>query len=211
MPYRSATFSLVIPMGDKLCRASSFSKMLFMSREFTMASLASATPPPRLMLSTPAPMPASIWPDRMEFAMLATAWSPDEHCRLTVDNGTVSGKPAVNAAMRAPAAYAPPIWTLPTLMSPSTEYGTLVWSTTALSTARSRTSGFVFRKAPRRALPMAVRSAEQSTTSSGDLWPAAVGLRWTGAEQCVSTWERRARARSHIGFGEGRERHRPSP
>ena len=109
--------------------------------------------------------------------MFATACSPEEHCRLTVDSGTVSGNPAVKAAMRAPAAYAPPIWTFPTLISPNAENGTFVASTVAFSTARSRTSGFVSRNAPRRALPIAVRRAEQITTSSGDFSPAAVGLR----------------------------------
>lgn len=49
------------------------------------------------MLSTPAPIPMSIWPSEIMRAMWLTATRPDEHWRFTVATEEVVGKPAVTA------------------------------------------------------------------------------------------------------------------
>jgi hypothetical protein len=50
------------------------------------------------MLSTPAPIPMSIWPSEIMRAMWLTATRPDEHCLLTVATEEVVGKPANSGA-----------------------------------------------------------------------------------------------------------------
>ena len=101
-----------MPIGTRQSRASGFS---WISSQFAGGiSCGLATPPPCDMLSTPAPMPASIAPDQIAAATFATACSPDEHWRLTAYSGVSAGSPARSAAIRAGPAYAPLICTLPT-------------------------------------------------------------------------------------------------
>lgn len=70
-----------------------------------------------VMLSNPTAKPISICPALILFEMSVTAMSPEEHHRLIVCNGTVSGMPAARAALRAWYG-APAVSTVPTVMSP---------------------------------------------------------------------------------------------
>jgi len=69
------------------------------------------------MLSTPAPIPISMDPQRMAWAMFAQACSPDEHCRLVVDRDVVWGMLTERAAMRKETAEVGGERTLPTQIS----------------------------------------------------------------------------------------------
>ena len=51
-----------------------------------------------LMLSTPAPIPTSIMPALIAFAMSTQAISPLEHCLFKLLTAVLAGKPAANAA-----------------------------------------------------------------------------------------------------------------
>lgn len=53
------------------------------------------------MLSIPTARPISICPALILFEMSVTAISPEEHQRLIVWTGVVSGMPAARAALRA--------------------------------------------------------------------------------------------------------------
>mmetsp|Transcript_3178 Transcript_3178/g.8233 ORF Transcript_3178/g.8233 Transcript_3178/m.8233 type:complete len:203 (+) Transcript_3178:829-1437(+) len=70
MPYRSATFSAVMPMGTRHCAASGLDTT---SLRLSGGCSLGLAPPPLLMLSTPAAMPTLIWPAWMAAATFATA------------------------------------------------------------------------------------------------------------------------------------------
>jgi hypothetical protein len=64
----------------------------------------------RLMLSTPPASMTSASPVRTARAASPTASSPEPQSRLTVEPGTVSGRPASSSAMRATLRLSSPAW-----------------------------------------------------------------------------------------------------
>mmetsp|Transcript_102340 Transcript_102340/g.293619 ORF Transcript_102340/g.293619 Transcript_102340/m.293619 type:complete len:315 (+) Transcript_102340:80-1024(+) len=160
--YFSATFSDVTPMGIMHAEARSLLPIsglsLFMSKPEVMLYIdIDSTPPAR---------PTSMMPLLMLAAMLATACKPLLHCLLTAHAGISYGKSPKNIAMREVAAPAVGCKTLPIWQSPIFLGSTLVRSTTALKRGASISSQGVSLKPPLPALPMAVRTAQQMTTSS---------------------------------------------
>mmetsp|Transcript_99126 Transcript_99126/g.300887 ORF Transcript_99126/g.300887 Transcript_99126/m.300887 type:complete len:210 (-) Transcript_99126:10-639(-) len=143
------------------------------------------------MDSTPPAMPTSMTPERMLEAMFATACSPLLHCRFTVLSGISKGRSPMNWAMREVTAPAPGWETLPIWMSPTAAGSSFVRSLTALKRGASSSSHGVSLKEPRFAFAMAVRTAQQMTTSSSDfsavLMAEEVGAIRSGASAPVAT------------------------
>merc|ERR550517_1259754 len=135
-----------------------------------------------VMDSTPPAMPTSMIPARMLEAMLATAWRPLLHCRFTVFRGTSHGRSPMNWAMREVTAPAPGCATLPMTMSPTVFGSSFVRSAMALNSGASISSQGVSLKEPRLAFVMAVRTAQQMTTSSSD-FSAVLMTKAVGATQ----------------------------
>merc|ERR1719464_273413 len=124
-------------------------------------------------------------------AMLATACRPLLHCRLTVLSGTWKGTSPMNCAMREVTAPAPGCETLPIWMSPMALGSIFVRLATSLKRGVSMSSQGVSLKPPRLALAMAVRNAQQMTTSSSDfsapLMLELVGAARSGAPALAAT------------------------
>mmetsp|Transcript_8959 Transcript_8959/g.28485 ORF Transcript_8959/g.28485 Transcript_8959/m.28485 type:complete len:204 (-) Transcript_8959:35-646(-) len=151
-----------------------------------------------VMDSTPPAMPTSMTPDLMLEAMLATACRPLLHWRFTVLRGTSKGTSPMNWAMREVTAPAPGWETFPIWMSPMILGSTLVRSLIALKSGASISSQGVSLKPPRLAFVMAVRTAQQMTTSSSvlsaELMLEEVGAACRGAQPpttAVTCWEMR--------------------
>jgi len=87
-------------------------------------SLLYAYPYCKLILSTPAPMPISIMPDWIAFAISTQACRPDEHCLFKLFTAVETGKPATRAAARNSVAPPPGGRTEPTAIS-STRPGSI--------------------------------------------------------------------------------------
>jgi hypothetical protein len=120
----------------------------------------------------------SITPDWILAAIMEQVSSPEEQRRLMVTMEVVSGKPARNMAMRWGIYPAPDCRLLPTAMSSTSLGSSLALATTSLRAAASMTYGAVSLRAPRLALVMGVRTAEQMTTSSEDLLEVGHLVRW---------------------------------
>ena len=116
-----------------------------------------------VMLSTPAPMPTSIMPARIAFAMSTTACSPLLHWRFRLLTAVSAGNPAASAAARNSVAPPPGGRTDPTAMS-STRAGSMPERAMSARKAPCRMSaGIVSLKPPLPPLVMAVRSAHVTT------------------------------------------------
>mmetsp|Transcript_90715 Transcript_90715/g.228660 ORF Transcript_90715/g.228660 Transcript_90715/m.228660 type:complete len:206 (+) Transcript_90715:1058-1675(+) len=175
MLYLSATFSEVMPIGIKHAEAKSLPATSVLNFFMSVCAVILYMD----IDSTPPASPTSMTPARMLAAMLATACKPLLHCRLTAATGTSQGKSPKNWAMRDVAAPAVGCRTLPMWQSPILLGSIWVRSTIARKSGASKSSQGVFLKLPLPALPTAVRTALQITTSLSDamapLITAAVG------------------------------------
>lgn len=109
------------------------------------------------IFSTPAPIPTSIMPDLILAAIMAQAYSPDEHILLMLMVETESGKPARYWAIRAGTGPAPGCKTLPTTTSLMCSGLMPVLFKDYLKTAAKRVSGGVSLKGPRLLLQSGVQ------------------------------------------------------
>ena len=171
MPYFSATFSLVMPIG------SSESELIAEYSESVKTpgvQMWSCLPILRWVESdsTPRAMPTSVWPLRMAPATSMTAWRPEEHARCVTLIGTTSGMPASNWATRA---WVRSTVVEPTVMSPMSAASRPDSLRPALMTAVMSLSACVSLSPPRPILVSGVRRAETTTTSSA-LAPPATAL-----------------------------------
>mmetsp|Transcript_35910 Transcript_35910/g.73796 ORF Transcript_35910/g.73796 Transcript_35910/m.73796 type:complete len:233 (+) Transcript_35910:325-1023(+) len=104
-PYFSATFSEVTPMALNCSLAMGCWK----ASDMFIGGSDDGSPgaPPLVIDSTPPPMPASIDPHLMAWAIWVTASSPEAHWRLVTRKGTSWDKPARICATRPPKTYEP--------------------------------------------------------------------------------------------------------
>jgi hypothetical protein len=130
------------------------------------------------MDSTPPPIPISMTPLLIFDAIIAQDSSPDEQSLLIATIGVVSGKSARNIAILF-VIYPAPGWRLFPIAMSWTSFGSiLALSAAALKTQDNINYGAVSLKCPFFALVMAVRTAEQMTTSSGFFVVMSVDCSW---------------------------------
>ena len=174
IPYFSATFSEVIPIGIRTFCAYSFSKVSSAKVSgLTIPSIANMD-----MDSTPPPIPISMVLEEIWAAIEATAYNPDEQSLLIAYWGVVCGIPARNWAALVEAVPAPPCRTLPTQSSwiiAGSE--TLPFFKQSLRTGFNIASGAVWHYGPFLALVMAVLANETITTSLSSLAPTLPALK----------------------------------
>ena len=99
-------------------------------------------------------------------AAVATAISPEAHCRSMLIPGTVVGMPARSAAWRPMLVACEPCWRPQPITTSSTMPGSMPARFTACSRAKpARVCDCVLLNAPRKALPIGVRAVETITAS----------------------------------------------
>src|SRR5262245_44915793 len=140
--------------------------------------------------SRPPPITASAPSFSTMCAATATALSPDEQKRLTVEPGTSTGSPAITATLRptlkpcGPSGKPVPITT--SSMSCGSSFGTL--ASAALMQWAARSSGRVWLNEPRNDLAMPVR-AVATMAASRILRMTGKARRWTAAMQVLGAHE----------------------
>ena len=148
----------------------------------------------KLILSTPAPIPISIIPALIAFAISTHACNPLLHCLFRLLTAVLSGKPAASAAARNSVAPPPGGSTEPTAMS-STRDGEIFERCRRLwKVPTRRSAAAVSLKPPRPPFVKGVRRAQVTTTSSGCLASTDSRPRGMSASEerrCEVTWERR--------------------
>ena len=149
------------------------------------------------MDSTPAPMPISIIPLRIAFAMSTQAWRPEEHCLLTERTAAVSGMPATREAARNSVAPPPGARTFPTEISSMREGSIWERESRDLRVWTRRSEAGTSLREPFPPLVRGVRRQQVTTISSGDLERMESrprGMSDSEEERWEVTWERRVRA-----------------
>mmetsp|Transcript_104991 Transcript_104991/g.302110 ORF Transcript_104991/g.302110 Transcript_104991/m.302110 type:complete len:337 (-) Transcript_104991:247-1257(-) len=155
MPYFSATFSEVMPMGRVQALASSTLSKFGLS--FSRKGVCAVMMLYMDMLSTPPARPTSMVPVRIATAVLAMHCRPLAHCRLTPTQGISKGNLLMNMAMRVVAPPAVGCNTLPIWASPMTFGSIFVRLIISVKRGESMSSAGVSLKLPLLARPTAVR------------------------------------------------------
>src|SRR5690606_10663622 len=118
------------------------------------------------MDSTPPASTRSISPARMARKAVPTASMPEPHRRFMVVPGTLVGRPASSADMRATLRLSSPAWLAQPMITSSMASGLSSgdWASTASNTRAARSSGRTLASVPPKR-PMAVRLGLQMNTS----------------------------------------------
>src|SRR4051794_37634366 len=129
----------------------------------------------RLIDSTPPATTTSYWPAIRPAAAKCTDCCEEPHCRSTVTPVTVSGQPAVGAAVRAMSKVCSPTWlTQPQITSSTSAGSTPARCTRLFSTCADRSAGWTPERPPFR-FPTGVRTA--STITASRMCAPSVGRR----------------------------------
>jgi hypothetical protein len=128
------------------------------------------------MLSTPAPIPISIIPELIAFAISTHACRPEEHCLFKLLTEAETGKPATRAAARNSVAPPPGGKTEPTAISSTSAGSILERSMSDLNAPTRRSAAAVSLNPPLPPLVNAVRRHAVTTTWAGSdmFWPCHV-------------------------------------